>query len=159
SHIRKLPEQSGLGLGQALAPAESASTTRATRARIAPLSESRFKVEFTVGPELRDKLERAQDLMSHANPSRDLAPIVERAIDLLLRDLEKKKFGKTDRPRPKRTDRKTKPGRVRNSEKREVAERDREQCSYVSPDGQRCSERAFLEFDHIDPRGLGGGDD
>ena len=96
--------------------------------------------------------------MSHSNPSRDLAPIVERAIDLLLKELEKKKFGRSERPREKRADGKTKPGRVRNADKREVADRDGEQCSYVSPEGRRCTERAFLEFDHVEPRGLGGGD-
>jgi hypothetical protein len=35
--------------------------------------------------------------------------------------------------------------------------RDGLRCSYVSPDGNRCDCRAFLEFDHVDPVALGGG--
>src|SRR5207247_6917077 len=29
-------------------------------------------------------------------------------------------------------------------------------CTFVSPTGQRCPARAFLEFDHMDPVALGG---
>lgn len=58
----------------------------------------RFKMQLTASSELRDKLERARDLMSHANPSGDLAVVVERALDLLLERLEKERLGKTTRP-------------------------------------------------------------
>src|SRR5206468_12990618 len=40
--------------------------------------------------------------------------------------------------------------------KRAVWERDRGQCAYVSPGGQRCTARQGLEFDHIDPVARGG---
>jgi len=40
--------------------------------------------------------------------------------------------------------------------KRQVAERDGEQCAWVGADGHRCTETAFLEFDHIRPKALGG---
>jgi 5-methylcytosine-specific restriction endonuclease McrA len=39
---------------------------------------------------------------------------------------------------------------------RAVFLRDGQQCSYVSPDGRRCSARRWLELDHIDPFALGG---
>jgi len=39
---------------------------------------------------------------------------------------------------------------------REVYARDRGQCTFVAKDGRRCGSREFIEFDHIDPRGLGG---
>jgi 5-methylcytosine-specific restriction endonuclease McrA len=32
--------------------------------------------------------------------------------------------------------------------RREVVARDGLQCSFTTPDGQRCQARAFLEFDH-----------
>ena len=35
-------------------------------------------------------------------------------------------------------------------------ERDGEQCSFVSDDGRRCTERGFLEFDHVVPAARGG---
>ena len=48
---------------------------------------SRLSLGFTASEALKDKLERAQRLMSHANPGGDLAAVVERAIDLLERTL------------------------------------------------------------------------
>ncbi len=43
--------------------------------------------------------------------------------------------------------------------RRQVFERDGEQCSYVDTEGNRCPARAFLELDHVHPKGLGGTDD
>jgi hypothetical protein len=39
---------------------------------------------------------------------------------------------------------------------RAVFLRDGRQCSYVSPDGRRCSARRCLELDHVDPWAVGG---
>ena len=39
---------------------------------------------------------------------------------------------------------------------RAVFLRDGKQCSYVSPDGRRCSARRCLELDHVDPWAVGG---
>jgi hypothetical protein len=71
----------------------------AAHAQVEPLSPDRYKVQLTAGVELRDKLERARDLMRHRNPTGDLAVVVERALDLLLAKLEKERLGKTTRPR------------------------------------------------------------
>lgn len=43
--------------------------------------------------------------------------------------------------------------------RRAVLERDGLRRTWVSPDGVRCESRAWLEYDHIKPRGLGGGDE
>ena len=118
---------------------------------------SRYKVQLTVSTQLREKLERAKDLMRHRNPSGDLAVVVEQALDALVEKLEKERLGKTSRPR--RTVRATKKGRVTAAVRREVLARDGEQCTYVDEEGRRCSSRAFLELDHIEPRALGGPDD
>lgn len=40
-----------------------------------------------------------------------------------------------------------------------MLERDGLRRTWVSPDGVRCESRAWLEYDHIKPRGLGGGDE
>ena len=95
--------------------------------------------------------------MSHANPSRDLAMVVERAIDLLLTELEKRRLGKSLlglKMVPK-----GKPSRISNAARREVYERDGIQCTYVARDGRRCQARAFLELDHEIPKALGGSND
>ncbi|MEI9950003.1 MAG: HNH endonuclease signature motif containing protein [Pseudomonadota bacterium] len=39
---------------------------------------------------------------------------------------------------------------------RAVFLRDGQQCSYVSPDGRRCSARQCLELDHVEPWAVGG---
>lgn len=165
SRIRQLPDRPPPSAsrepfnGPVLDPRPARTHGAEERAHIRPLSERRFKVEFTASAELRDKLELVRDLMSHANPSRDLGVVVERAVDLLLEQLEKAKLGRARHPRTNRSKQPTKPGRVTRQARREIFERDGLRCSYVAPDGRRCEARAFLELDHTAPRGLGGTDD
>jgi 5-methylcytosine-specific restriction endonuclease McrA len=126
-------------------------------ASVEPLSEGRFKVEFTASESLCDKLELCRDLMSHANPSRDLGVVVERAMDLLVAELDKKRLGKTKRSRQAVSARERR--RITNDTRRRVFERDGALCTYVAEDGRRCEARAFLELDHIDPKARGGTND
>jgi hypothetical protein len=60
-----------------------------------PLSPGRYRLLLTFSAEQKAKLELARDLLSHANPDGDLAVVVERALDLLIASLEKRRFGKT----------------------------------------------------------------
>lgn len=62
-----------------------------------PLSPGRFRLELTIDEALKDKLELARDLLSHANPSRDWATVINRGADALLTQLQRRKFGKTRR--------------------------------------------------------------
>ena len=126
---------------------------------IEPLSETRFKVEFTASEALCEKLEHCRDLMSHVNPSRDLGVVIERAVDLLLHDLERKRLGRTRRPAREVGRQTKKASRITNAVKREVFRRDGTQCTYVAEDGRRCEARAFLELDHVDPKARGGSND
>src|SRR5262245_6245171 len=43
------------------------------RSRVEPLSAERYRVEFTASATLREKIEQARELLSHALPNRDLA--------------------------------------------------------------------------------------
>jgi hypothetical protein len=85
-----------------------------------------------------------------------LENILDRALDALLTELEKKKLGKATGPRKARSTKPTKQGSVSRAARREAFERDGEQCSWVDDEGRRCEARAFLEIDHVDPRGRGG---
>jgi hypothetical protein len=78
--------------------AMSSSASPRPSARIEPLSEARYKVQVTVSAALREKLERAKDLMRHRNPSGDLAVVVEQALDALVAKLEKERLAKTQPP-------------------------------------------------------------
>jgi len=63
--------------------------------RIQPLAPQRFALQVTISGTLHDKLRKAQELMSHANPSLDVAIVLERALDALIPQLEKQKFAAT----------------------------------------------------------------
>jgi hypothetical protein len=86
--------------------------------RVASLSETRHELRLTVSSEQRGKLERARDLMQHANPIGDLAMVLERGLDLLIAKLEKERLGKAARPRRQTT--KCKTGRIARGVRREV---------------------------------------
>ena len=64
-----------------------------------PLSATRYEFHFTGRCETYEKLERAKDLLRHAVPDGDVAEIFDRALSALLRDVEKRRFALTDRPR------------------------------------------------------------
>jgi 5-methylcytosine-specific restriction endonuclease McrA len=124
--------------------------------KIRQLSGDRFRIEFSASAALHEKLELCRDLLSHANPTRNLAVVVERAVDLLLLDLERTRLKRTTRPRAASRSVTKSHARVTSATRRNVFDRDGLRCTYVSPDGRGCDARAFLELDHIDPRALGG---
>ena len=89
----------------------------------------------------------AQDLLRHAIPNGDAAAIFDRALTLLLADLEQAKFAATAHPRaarPAASGSRHIPAAVR----REVWKRDDGRCAFVGTHG-RCTERGFLEFHHV----------
>jgi hypothetical protein len=119
------------------------------------LAAERYEVRFTASAETLAKLRTAQDLLGHAVPNGDLAQVVDRALTLLVADLERKKFAATSRPRMSvaaSNDDSHIPAVVR----RGVAARDGGRCAFVSRSGRRCGERRFLEFHHIVPLAAGG---
>jgi 5-methylcytosine-specific restriction endonuclease McrA len=133
------------------------------RASSAPLSPGRYKVELTAGQALHDKLEQLKQLLRHQVPDGDLARIVELAVDLLVDKTMKQRFAQTRAPKQPRSNKSVVRRRKLNSRYipravvREVYERDAGQCTFVSSDGRRCSERGFLEFHHHDvPYAKGG---
>jgi hypothetical protein len=68
----------------------------------------------------------------------------------------KRRFGLTDKPKPARTAY-AKPERISNQTRREVAERDEMRHAYVDKSARRSNARAFIQHDHRDARGRGGG--
>jgi hypothetical protein len=112
-------------------------------------------VQFTVGKETHEKLRFAQDMLRREIPDGDPGAIFDRALNLLLEEVARKKMAATAAPGP---DRITAPGsrHIPAAVKRAVWFRDRGQCAFVSPQGRRCKERSFLELHHIQPFALGG---
>ena len=94
-------------------------------------------------------------MLSHQVPSGDVATVLDRALDALIRQLEKRKFASTTRPQGKRRPTSS-PRHIPAHVKRAVWERDGGQCTFVGESGKRCPSRALLEFDHIDEVARGG---
>jgi hypothetical protein len=141
------------------APTEVAVTPTPSRparpATISPISEDQYSVRFTASVGTWEKLQAAQDLLRHSLPTGDVSAIFDRALQLLLEDLAKKKFGATTQPRSSKG---TKPGSrgIANEVKRIVWVRDCARCAFVSASGRRCTERGRLEFHHVLPYAAAG---
>jgi hypothetical protein len=132
-------------------PAALAPTPRPIVRATAP---ERYRVQFTIGAETHEKLRRLQALLRREIPDGDPGAIFDRALALLLEKVEKAKLGAAVRPRPRpsirpATDRSVPSRGVPRAVKRAVWPRDAGQCAFVSSTGRRCSERAFLEFHHV----------
>jgi hypothetical protein len=124
---------------------------------VAPLAPERFKLQLTISRKTRERLEEARDLLAHQVPDGDLAEVVDRALDLLVRELRRRKYAETEAPRePRPVDGKDGTRHIPHHVRREVARRDGHQCSFVAENGQRCPARRMLEFHHIDPHAQGG---
>ncbi len=134
------------------APTVAAAPRRSTV--VAPLAPELFKIQFTMSREMHQKLRRAQDLLRHVVPAGDPAAIFDRALTLLVSELEKTRTDAATRPRAARP---TAPGsrHVPASVKRKVWSRDGGQCAFVGTNG-RCVERGFLEYHHVVAYAAGG---
>jgi hypothetical protein len=125
------------------------------RPRVSPLSAQSFAVQFSMSRPAHDKLRYAQELLGHQIPSGDIAAVFELALDSLIGQLEKRRFGATPRPRgnPRPS---TDPRHVPAHVRRAVWERDGGQCTFASETGRRCPGRTRLEFDHVEEVARGG---
>jgi hypothetical protein len=127
---------------------------RAPPSTVSPTSASTYTFRFSGSERAKALLERAQDWLPHGT---EVGEVFERALELLVQDLEKKKFKTTNKPRTAPPEDAPAGERyVPAAVKREVYTRDEGQCTYVSPEGRRCGETSHLEFDHIFPVALGG---
>ena len=123
-----------------------------------PLAPGRYKVQFTAGAELRDKLDRLRALMRSSVPDGDLAAIIDAAVTEKLERLEARRFGRTKAPRGVSPAAQEAPSsrHVPAAVRRAVYERDGGRCRYVDDQGRRCTAREGLEFHHRHPFALGG---
>ena len=127
------------------------------RAIVKPLALERYKVQVTISRAAYDHLRRAQDLLRHALPNGDPAAIVERALALLVENLERTTRAAATRPRPARPAT-TRSRHIPAAVKREVWARDGGRCAFIGTRG-RCAERGFLELHHVVPFADGGASD
>ena len=131
---------------------------KAKPALVEPLAPAPYKVQFTASAELKDKIERLRGLMRGSVPDGDLGAIIEEAVTEKLERLESRRFGKTKAPRKSVEETDTSPSSryIPAAVRREVSERDGNQCTFVDAQGRRCKERQTLQFHHDDPYARGG---
>lgn len=123
-----------------------------------PLSPTRFRLHVTISSETHARLRLAQDLLRHAIPDGDLAEILDRALALLVSQLERRRFAGTPGAHVPHTS--VSRGTVSSRHipahvRRAVWKRDGGRCAFIGRRG-RCRERAFLEFHHAKPFAVGG---
>ena len=165
STIRKLPElrqvslnTKALELSSTTAmpsrPVVTAAFGMSSRSTETALAPERYKLQFTISGETHAKFRRVQSLGRHVIPSGDPAEIFDRALTLLLQDLERRRCAAVTSPRAVPT---TVEGsrHIPASVKRDVWRRDEGRCAYVGREG-RCIERGFLEYHHVQPYAAGG---
>jgi len=143
--------EAGAGAGAAN-PMHAAQVSRDV---VAPLSGTRYRVQFTIGLETYEDLRQTRDLLRRDIPSGDLAEIFARALRLLRQHVAKEKTAATSAPRPSRPAAAAS-RHIPSAVKHAVWLRDRGQCAFVGRQGHRCGEQAFLELHHRHPFALGG---
>src|SRR5438445_3536074 len=110
SLVRKLPTPTTsapppTAMGAINAAPELSSTTASTAARpaprptVKPTAPERYRVQFTIGQETREKLRRLQALLRREIPDGDPGVLFDRAITVLLAQVESRKLGLTAKPR------------------------------------------------------------
>jgi 5-methylcytosine-specific restriction endonuclease McrA len=104
---------------------------------------------------MQGKLRYAQELLGHQLPSGDVAQVLERGLDALIKELERRKYSATTRPRSSNRP-SGNPRHIPAAVKRAVWARDGGQCTFVSEAGHRCQARKMIEFDHVEPVARGG---
>jgi hypothetical protein len=139
---------------KALDTARIGTAAPVSRPKTEPLAPGRYKLQFTVGEETYDKLRRVQDLLRHRLPNGDPAAIFDRALTVLLAELEKTKLAAAATPR-KASGRAKRSRHVPAAVRRAVWARDGGRCRFEGPAG-RCQETGFLEFHHVIPYADGG---
>jgi len=150
------------GVLPVLEVSESRIATTPSRPIVAPLAPDRYLLKVTVSAETHAKLRRAQDLLQHTVPGGDPAAVLDRALTLLVDQLERAKAAVTNRPRTERSaPHRSGPARRLGSRhipaavRRVVWRRDQGRCAFAGPQG-RCTETGRLEFHHIIPFADGG---
>ena len=129
------------------------STTTARPVRtcnaVAPLATDRYLMRITITGATHARFERARDLLRHAIPGGDPVAIIDRALTVLVEQLERQKIAAVRHPRALES-RSIKGRRVPAAIRRTVWTRDQGRCAFVGTHG-RCAETGFLEFHHVVP--------
>jgi hypothetical protein len=113
-------------------------------------TETRVVFTFTASAEVQSWFETARDLLRHSFPMGRMEEVIGEALRRLVQ--EELPSAPMRRPQETSPDSRHIPKWVQD----EVWRRDSGRCAFIGPEGVRCGETAWLEFDHIVPFALGG---
>jgi len=120
-------------------------------ASIAPTVQARVEFVFQGSPALRAAIERAKELLAHKYPFGELDHVLLEIIEEYLGRHDPQTALQLRRRAPVKGS-----SSIPVSIRRAVWARDGGRCTFVGPDGIRCTTRRMLEIDHRIPRALGG---
>ncbi len=109
---------------------------------VTPLAPERYKLQVTLTHGTHEKLQRAQALARHTLPRGDVEVILNRALTLLIDDLERRRFARAAAPQPSRRESTPSGRHIPAAVRRAVWQRDGGRCGFVGRTG-RCRETAF----------------
>jgi 5-methylcytosine-specific restriction endonuclease McrA len=133
-------------------PMTNPSTNPTTNSPKEIVREKRFTIKFTASEEVKNKIQRAKELLSHKCPKGKLEDIFENILDEYLSKNapENQQSRKPSKPHNPDSD------YIPKNIKREVFKRANYCCQATSSSGKRCGTRFQLEIDHIFSRAHGG---
>jgi hypothetical protein len=134
-------------------PAPAARHRAPQPATVEPVSADLRRLHVTVSKRFLEKLDSARNALAHTHPGAGTEQILELALDLLL-DRHARRKGMVARPLP--TPRPTTTDEIPAHVRRAVWARDGGCCQWRMVSGGVCGSRKQVQFDHIEPRALGG---
>jgi hypothetical protein len=133
----------------------SACSTQSDAIVITPLAPDSCRLHVTLSRETYDKLLHAQRLLRHTHPTGDVGAILDRALTVLIDDVERRRFAAVASPQPSGGESASSGRHIPAAVRRAVWQRDEGRCTFVGREG-RCRETGFLEFHHVEPYATGG---
>jgi hypothetical protein len=138
---------------------EGSPGTPPVRDRVSPLSAESFAVQFTRTAKADARFRYLQSLLGHQVSRGDIAEVYARAVEGLIKHMERVRFGACDKPRKAGDHQSSDPRHISAETKRNVWIRDGGQCTYESESGRRCEATGDVQYDHIIEVAKGGTSD
>lgn len=143
--------------GDPAGPGAAAPASASAPGPAGPGAAIAYRLTAVLTADTKQLLDRASELLRRSVHPGDVDAVLNPALRLLVESTERRRFGKTRRPRTQRPPRHSgSPRSIPAAVRRAVVERDGGRCTFVASDGHRCAERGNLEFHHRHPLARGG---